>query len=438
MKKIVLATLCVFINQINIYAQEDQYLINAYYNQLHTNSTILQNTIDHSIELDALGKHIADARIVLLGEPSHGDGGAIRYKTELVKYLYKNKNFDVLLFEADFYSIQKGIQESSNKNLKEQLEANIYTCWSTSPVSQELWDFYNQNRKSKRPLVIGGFDIRHAGNYAKNNLEKDLQELFTKIHFNLSHDYKNTFFTDLKYVLDNEFKIDRQKLKNEKGLYDVLNSLHEKLSFSELNSKDRTFWLIAIENLKGNLDVMIHNKNRDIAMAKTFLAIAKYMYPGKKIMVWSHNNHNVLDVHTYLNSDDKAAKDWYQNNTYESFSYFGAELYRELKNEIYSLAITSGKGNYSPYFFGTDYFHADLSKQAKIVPSGINSLEAFLETKTDDSPLFIPLPKAQGKPSGYPKFAARLLDLNYELKLDYTSAFNGIIYLPTTVDLKNN
>lgn len=438
MKNKTLILLCILINQITGYAQEDQYLIDAYYNKLHTTSTTLQKSVNHNTHLDVIGKHIADSRVVLLGEPSHGDGGAIKYKTELVKYLYEYKNFDVLLFEADFYSIQKGINESSSKNLNELLEANIYTCWSASPVTQKLWDFYNNTRKSKQPLIIGGFDIRHAGEYAKKNLTKDLQELFAKIHFNLSNDNEKTFFTDINYVLNNEFKVDRQKIKNEKGLYDVLNQLNERLSFSELSSKERTFWLIAIENLKGNLDVMIYNKNRDIAMAKTFLLMAKYMYPGKKIMVWSHNNHNVLDVHTYLSSDDIAAKEWYENNTYDSFSYFGTELFRELKNDVYSLALTSGKGNYSPYFFGSDYFHADFSKQAKVIASGSNSLETFFSTKTENTPIFIPLPNVQGKPSGYPKFPARLLDLNIELKLDYTSAFNGIIYLPKTVDLNNN
>jgi hypothetical protein len=61
-------------------------------------------------------------------------------------------------------------------------------------------------------------------------------------------------------------------------------------------------------------------------------------------------------------------------------------------------------------------------------------LEHFLESKKTEL-LFIPLPNAQGRPSGYPWFSARLFDLQFEAKMDYTSAFNGIIYINNTVNL---
>ena len=47
-----------------------------------------------------LDKALKDVDIVLLGEISHGDGKTFIVKTELIKYLHKNLDFDVLVFES--------------------------------------------------------------------------------------------------------------------------------------------------------------------------------------------------------------------------------------------------------------------------------------------------------------------------------------------------
>jgi hypothetical protein len=91
--------------------------------------------------------------------------------------------------------------------------------------------------------------------------------------------------------------------------------------------------MIEANNIRNLFSLLIEGKSRDKMMAQNFNYLSKYIFPGKKIMVWSHNNHNVLDVNTYVSFNPDFAKQWYENNTYQGFTYFGSELYREFETE---------------------------------------------------------------------------------------------------------
>lgn len=381
-----------------------------------------------------LDTSIGEADIVLLGEPSHGDGGAIQMKTRIVKFLHEKKGFDVLLFEADLYAIMYGLaHEKDPLTIEKIAKENIYSCWSESKVSEQLWRYYISQLQTDNPLVLGGIDVRHAGKYSKSECVPFLNNLMLEAQYDTSTKSYKRFSKDLQYLLNHEFtsKSDSVDINNFK---DEITKIEEAIKFSTFPNNTRNLNLIAINNLRNLFGLLIEGKNRDAMMAQNFILLSKYIFPNKKIIVWSHNNHNVLDVNTYASFNPDFAKQWHQNETYKGFTYFGTDIFRAFGKRVYSLAITSSRGQYSPAFFGKDFFHADFSKTAKIPTSGKESLEGYLQKKKSAN-RFIPLPLAQGKPSGYPWFSARLFDLTYEAKMDYTSSFSGIIYLDSTVDL---
>jgi len=57
---------------------------------------------DNSLGYDVMAQKIGNARIVLLGEQTHGHGTTFIAKTKVIKYLIKNKGFDIVAFESSF------------------------------------------------------------------------------------------------------------------------------------------------------------------------------------------------------------------------------------------------------------------------------------------------------------------------------------------------
>ncbi len=120
-------------------------------------------------DLDVLLEQIGDARVVLLGEATHGTSEFYTWRAAITKRLIEEKNFDFIASEsewADSYRVNnfvKGPLKDSNQVIQLLHQYNRWPTWmwgNTEIASLVNWlNKYNQGKGSEEKVGFFGLDV---------------------------------------------------------------------------------------------------------------------------------------------------------------------------------------------------------------------------------------------------------------------------------------
>jgi erythromycin esterase len=111
-------------------------------------------------DLEPLMDAIGSARIVQLGEPSHGAGSSFAAKARLTKFLHQRKGFDVVAWESGLYDVS--LAQAALRSGDEATSAaqkGILATWSAAAEVRPLFEYAKSTQTTNRPLEMAGFDI---------------------------------------------------------------------------------------------------------------------------------------------------------------------------------------------------------------------------------------------------------------------------------------
>ena len=131
--------------------------------------TIPSYKLETTADLDVLMNAIGDARIVLLGEASHGTAEYYNWRTEISKRLITEKGFDMIAVEgewADSYRVNQFIKGSPKDSVQAVSLLRQYDRWPTwmwgnyEVASLVYWlNRHNQAKEAGSKVGFFGLDL---------------------------------------------------------------------------------------------------------------------------------------------------------------------------------------------------------------------------------------------------------------------------------------
>jgi len=254
-------------------------------------------------DLDHFAQSLGNARIVGLGEQTHGAGSVFRLKTQLIKYLHENHDFDVFILESGLFDLQQIWKEAqAEQRIKDIAPDNIFYMYAKTAEVTPLFDYINKEIKGDDPLILVGFDSQHTGGYSNKSLVESLTQAVNQSSGNINQfDQWQVFSDQIQQVLD----VNSIRFNNEveslffKQLHDLQKIF---LIDSTLNVGESGFWYRISKGLEAQAKRQWKiADNRSQEMGENIKYWAE-QYPDKKIIVWAHTWHLTRDGGYQINA----------------------------------------------------------------------------------------------------------------------------------------
>lgn len=301
-------------------------------------------------DLQPLKKMIGNARIVGLGENTHGTSEIFKMKHRLVEFLYKEMGFTVFSIEANMpeaYKLNDYVQNGIG-NSKSLLKGMYFWTWNTQEVLEMIEWMRKINSTEKAKIQFTGFDMQiYVGPLEiLSSFSKNDQIFKTKV------DSISVLFNKL-------MPLGSQPVKDEKEIKLTIDKCNQLLVYLNENEsklskyKGEIYYKWLIQNASILLQCIVLEEKeasmdysyRDACMAKNIQWILDNN-PNTKIVLWAHNSHI--------------------SNQEGSMGRFLSEKYGD---NYYNIGFLSNSGMYTAFKEGK------LSSQNKLIEGKPGSIE---------------------------------------------------------------
>ena len=328
-------------------------------------------------DLKRLDRHVKGARVVQLGENTHGDGLAFETKVQLIRYLHQKHGFDVVAFESGLYECDRATRRlKPGADPREVMRASVFPIWHTRRTLP-LFEYLIEQSGTRAPMALTGVDLQQSGRGAA-----DLIPEAKRLCGLDSDDPKE---------LHAVFTAKQTQLEKEHGAREVaflMRCLDQRIQYGRL------------QELKGN-DAL---NFRDKWMAANLSWLVKERYPRSKVVYWAATAHQAHG----LDGVRRAGKPMY-----DGITMAGVHAKKEFGRAIYTIAFVSHGG-----WAGTV-----LGKGFEIPAPQEGSIEDLLH-RYGNSRLFVPL---DGAPFQWP---LPMAPMSYarDMEADWSTVVDAVVY----------
>ena len=260
-------------------------------------------------DLIPFGEMVGDAKIVSLGEPTHGNREVFQLKHRLIEYLVEEKGFTIFALECPFaeaYDMNRYVVHGIGDSRK-ALAGIYYWAWDTEEVLAliEWLRAYNADSSHKEKVKFVGFDPQDPERAARvmlqylGKVDPELERHVRPELGILEVPFSNPDWVGRRHYIPEEYdsaslksiQMVIQAFDSKKGQY-VQNSSSIEWSLAKQHARQAEMWIEANINDGEN-----YLKVRDLGQAQNLKWILDLEEKDTKMVIWAHNSHvsNHLD-----------------------------------------------------------------------------------------------------------------------------------------------
>jgi erythromycin esterase len=265
-------------------------------------------------DMQPLRKIVGDARVVCLGEATHGTKEFFQLKHRMLEFLVSEMGFNVFGIEANYpeaYAVNRYVLNGEGDSA-EALAGLYFWTWNTEEVLEMIRWMRQYNLTHEKKVKFYGFDMQFpdsAAKFVQNYIKKvggqesaELQqsfELLTKIDPspNISTEQKDAASSAVQKVVE--------MLEKNKPV-DIAKSSTDDWEVARQHARIMEQFVKRSQDKEGGYSV------RDASMAENIQWILNHEGSDAKIVAWAHNGH----VSFEQNSNGRVPMGWHLKNTF--------------------------------------------------------------------------------------------------------------------------
>jgi erythromycin esterase len=267
---------------------------------------------------------------------------------------------------------------------------------------------------------------------ARTTLADELDERLATVP-GVTQDDRDRFHGVIDRLLFHEWG-KRPEQTDRSAFFDLLDRLEAVLGDRD-SAMAEPFWEQEVRNVRNAARFAWYGASRDRAMGENLAWLASHVYPGRKLILWAHNNHLIVDKWMYYATDDTLATRWTKAMTLDQIArqtYLGHEARQYFGPNVFSLALLSHTGRYSPDVRTEDLDQrGNFDSLAVLKPGPAGSVEASLGAQGFEV-AFVDLRRS-------PRRVLQTRALDYSqippMRMRYHEGYHGFLFLRNTFGL---